>query len=300
MDGNTMDESYGPPSKKKRQGRRNTQQLEFMVDYLIQHPEVATGKFTMLNAKNKLQGSWEELATHLNNMRNPNQAIKNVKSWKESWRDQKTKTSKKVGALRAARVKTGNKKIDLPPLGDLDKKVFGLMGHDYVEGTECADSWPEEQENNIERLVVGDQGIFDAEPSIQCQVCIVTIITINENINELDELLATVEDNYVVLQPYCEDEFTSKNLLEGTSISASIRPSQTTPKSNLLATPISASIGPSQSIQKKQMLTNNAKQVKLGNQLQTARDAFSLIAEKEVEANLKKRRVSRRCRSAVQ
>lgn len=65
-------------------------------------------------------------------------------------------------------------------------------------------------------------------------------------------MLPTVEDNYVVLQPYCEDEFTSKNLLEGTSISASIRPSQTTPKSNLLATPISASIGPSQSIQKKQ------------------------------------------------
>lgn len=35
------------------------------------------------------------------------------------------------------------------------------------------------------------------------------------------------------------------------------------------------------------MLTNNAKQVKLGNQLQTARDVFSLIAEKEVEANFK-------------
>lgn len=50
--------SHGPPTKKKRQGRRNIEQLEFMVDYLIQHPEVATGKFTTLNAKNKLQGSW--------------------------------------------------------------------------------------------------------------------------------------------------------------------------------------------------------------------------------------------------
>lgn len=29
------------------------------------------------------------------------------------------------------------------------------------------------------------------------------------------------------------------------------------------------------------------KQVKLGNQLQTARDVFSVIAEKEVEANFK-------------
>lgn len=58
------------------------------------------------------------------------------------------------------------------------------------------------------------------------------LVTINENINDLDELLATVDDNYVVLQPYCEDEFKSKHLLQ--------------------ETPISASIGASQSIQKKQ------------------------------------------------
>jgi len=54
-----------------------------MVDYLTQHPEVATGKFTTLNAKDKLQGSWEELSANLNSMKNSNQAIKNVKSWKE-------------------------------------------------------------------------------------------------------------------------------------------------------------------------------------------------------------------------
>lgn len=55
-----------------------------MVDYLTQHPEVATGKFTTLNAKDKLQGSCEELSANLNGMKNSNQAIKNVKSWKEA------------------------------------------------------------------------------------------------------------------------------------------------------------------------------------------------------------------------
>lgn len=35
------------------------------------------------------------------------------------------------------------------------------------------------------------------------------------------------------------------------------------------------------------MLTTKVKQVKLANQLQTARDVFSTIAEKEVEANFK-------------
>jgi len=48
--------------KKKRRGRRNIQQLEYTVDYLIQHPEVATGKFTTLNTKNKLYGFWGKLA----------------------------------------------------------------------------------------------------------------------------------------------------------------------------------------------------------------------------------------------
>jgi len=44
--------SYGPPTE-KRQERRNIQQLEFMADYLVYHPEVATGKFTKLYARNK-------------------------------------------------------------------------------------------------------------------------------------------------------------------------------------------------------------------------------------------------------
>lgn len=42
-------------------------------------------------------------------------------------------------------MQTGNKKIDLPQLSDLDKKVLSIMGKDYVEGTSCPDSWPEEQ-----------------------------------------------------------------------------------------------------------------------------------------------------------
>jgi len=67
--------------QKKSQGRRNIQQLEFMADYLTQHPEVATGKFTTLNVKDKLQGSWEELSANLNGMKHSNH--KNVKSWKK-------------------------------------------------------------------------------------------------------------------------------------------------------------------------------------------------------------------------
>jgi len=69
--------------KKSRQGRRNDKQLTFMVDYKVQHPHVATGKFRTINGKNDLEGSWEELVQHLNNLRNPGVKEKNIKSWKE-------------------------------------------------------------------------------------------------------------------------------------------------------------------------------------------------------------------------
>jgi len=75
--------SGGPPTKKKRQGRRNNNQIEYLVDYLIQHPNVASGKFMKMNARDALQGSWEELVGQLNEMRSSGQSEKNVKSWKE-------------------------------------------------------------------------------------------------------------------------------------------------------------------------------------------------------------------------
>lgn len=47
--------------KKSRQGRRNDKQSLFLIDYMVQHPHVASGKFNYLNGKDKLNGSWEEL-----------------------------------------------------------------------------------------------------------------------------------------------------------------------------------------------------------------------------------------------
>lgn len=42
-----------------------------MVDYMVQNPHVATGKFRTLNGKNDLVGSWEDLVSNLNGLRNP-------------------------------------------------------------------------------------------------------------------------------------------------------------------------------------------------------------------------------------
>jgi len=78
-----MSSNSGPPTKRKRQGRRNNDQIEYLVDYMLQHPNLASGKFFKMNSKDALQGSWEELVKELNEMRSNGQSEKNVKSWKE-------------------------------------------------------------------------------------------------------------------------------------------------------------------------------------------------------------------------
>lgn len=52
-----------------------------MVDYFVQHPHVATGKFQSLHGHADLRGSWEELVSQLNGM-GKNGKVKDVKSWK--------------------------------------------------------------------------------------------------------------------------------------------------------------------------------------------------------------------------
>ncbi|KAF0735676.1 Myb DNA-bind 5 domain-containing protein, partial [Aphis craccivora] len=191
---NTLSESQNEQEtnlKKARQGRRNDRQLSFMVDYMVQNPHVATGKFHTLNGKNSLAGSWEDLVTNLNNLRNPGVKEKNVKSWKEansqiiflgdiefslnpniyllklikSWKDLKTKVSKKASALRNHKKQTGNKQIELAELSEIDNKVLGLVGYDYVEGTVCPDSWPEELPDDVEQLAGGNYDILNIVPT---------------------------------------------------------------------------------------------------------------------------------------
>jgi len=56
----------------------------------------------------------------------------------------KTKVSKKASGLRNAKRITGN---ELDELSEIDKKVLGLVGYDYIDGTNCPDSWPDELVN---------------------------------------------------------------------------------------------------------------------------------------------------------
>jgi len=58
----------------------------------------------------------------------------------------------------------------------LDKKVLGIVGYDYIEGTRCPDSWPDELPDDVEQLARGDKSILNVVP---------TSLTLRPN-NDLD------------------------------------------------------------------------------------------------------------------
>jgi len=67
--------------KKKRQAKATSAQIDYMVDYFVQHPHVATGKFKTLHGNSDLRASWEQLVADLNKMAKDGKT-KDVKSWK--------------------------------------------------------------------------------------------------------------------------------------------------------------------------------------------------------------------------
>ncbi|EFN88210.1 hypothetical protein EAI_10397 [Harpegnathos saltator] len=66
---------------KKRQAKETSAQDDYMVNYFVQHPHVATNKFQTLHANADLRGSWEQLVAHLNTMER-NGKSKDITSWK--------------------------------------------------------------------------------------------------------------------------------------------------------------------------------------------------------------------------
>lgn len=62
----------------------------------------------------------------------------------QTWRDLKSKVSEKVQKLRKGRATTGNNPVNIV-LSELDKRILGIIGHEYVQGlSDVPDSFPEE------------------------------------------------------------------------------------------------------------------------------------------------------------
>ncbi|XP_050457817.1 uncharacterized protein LOC126854791 [Cataglyphis hispanica] len=136
--------------RKIYQGRASKEQIEALVTYLEQYPNLTSDRLSTLNDHEKLQNDWEKLARYLNELV-PNKKKKDVKSWKNTWRDQKCKVLKKMQKIARAIKENNLIKINLT---ELDKRILKIIGcHKYVKDLmHVSHSFPEEQNNATEKL----------------------------------------------------------------------------------------------------------------------------------------------------
>ncbi|KAL5245813.1 hypothetical protein ACI65C_012951 [Semiaphis heraclei] len=96
-------------SKKFRKPISTDRQKNMLVDFIVFHPELVSGKNTIKSTVKQRQKLWENIANALNSEVRPN------KSWNE-WR------------------KTGGGEVDYSELSELEKKVLDVLGPTVVEG----------------------------------------------------------------------------------------------------------------------------------------------------------------------
>ncbi|KMQ92276.1 hypothetical protein RF55_7761 [Lasius niger] len=243
-----------------RQGRATMQQIEALITFIEKHPEVASGKFTTINGHDNLEKQWQELATYLNSLV-PHGKGKDVKSWKTTWRDHKSKVSEKIQKIRKGRAATGNNPVQVT-LTDLDKRILGIIGHDYVQGlSNVPDSFPEEHNNAIEELSAGNTIILNDAPA----PIIIAELPQETNI-DLTENYADIQYDIENFNAINENEIQDENVIQDASSSSCI-PSTSQENTG-----------------RKRKRTRSVSTERLGVQLADAREAFEEIADKHAEA----------------
>lgn len=104
---------------------------ELFLNFAEQHPQILTGKFKSLNAKQEDQKLWQTIATQLNAL---GLGEKTAIKWKESVIDWKCKTKKKASELRIHRGKTGGGGVSTKKLSEIEERLLSIIGITAIEG----------------------------------------------------------------------------------------------------------------------------------------------------------------------
>lgn len=68
----------------------------------------------------------------------------------------KSEVSSRFSQLRKARAATGNMEVETPTLTEMDQKILGIIGLEYIEGSSvCVDAFPEEYVMLNHKLLLG-------------------------------------------------------------------------------------------------------------------------------------------------
>ncbi|XP_050064808.1 uncharacterized protein LOC126553730 [Aphis gossypii] len=118
-------------TKKYRKPNTTDKQKKLLVDFMVLHPELVSGKNTSKSTVKQRQKLWERISEVLNSEVGPN---KSWSEWRKTWCDLKTNVKSKAGCNRKERNKTGGGEVDLEVFSEFENKILELIGPTIVEG----------------------------------------------------------------------------------------------------------------------------------------------------------------------
>lgn len=108
----------------------NLVQKTLITEFLKNHPNLQTGKFSKEFTFKKARALWEELTITLNSV--PNGAKKDWRQWRKTWQDLKKHTKSKAATVRKHTQGTGGGGPAV--LSTIDGEILDLMSPSQVDG----------------------------------------------------------------------------------------------------------------------------------------------------------------------
>ncbi|XP_049795499.1 uncharacterized protein LOC126210335 isoform X1 [Schistocerca nitens] len=122
-------------SKKHQFMRISTEQRTVMLDFMMKHAELATGRYTGPDGVRHKQKILQQLATELNSL--PNGTSKTADKWMKSWQDWRSDVKAKASLVKKELQKTGGElSTKAKPLTPLEERLLDFLGPCTVYGHE--------------------------------------------------------------------------------------------------------------------------------------------------------------------
>nr|CAI5851291.1 unnamed protein product [Callosobruchus analis] len=108
------------------------QRHEMLVDFVQNHPELLSGKFTAKFTKKRAQQLWEEIMNKLNAI--PGGSNKNWLQWRKSWRDMRKHVKAKRAMQRRHTETTGGGPVNPVTLDPVEEKILETLSPKEIFG----------------------------------------------------------------------------------------------------------------------------------------------------------------------
>ncbi|XP_046735005.1 uncharacterized protein LOC124404716 [Diprion similis] len=105
--------------------------LEAKQDFMSNHPELTSGKFSSSFTVKHAQNLWAEVTGKLHEIPG---AFKTWQQWRKTWQDIRSKVKAKNTMLKNHRNATGGGPVSNETLTQTDENVMAIMGTTVIDG----------------------------------------------------------------------------------------------------------------------------------------------------------------------